>query len=117
MSNRKLTKFPVIAEDGTEYRVTLKEDEEYLGGPAVISRLYIPRKRFGYRKLYETVYRPVRDEVYRVDNPDYVAIARQVYADWLDYIDRKLAREFEDTTVAQRKSAAIDAFQAWDGRL
>ncbi|MEI2280756.1 hypothetical protein [Paenibacillus polysaccharolyticus] len=117
MSNRKLTKFPVIAENGTEFRVTLKEDEDYVGGPALIGRIYIPRKRFGYRKLYETVYRPGRDEIYRFGNPDYIAIARQVYSDWIDDIDRRLAVELGEMAQAQRKSAAIDAFQAWDGHL
>lgn len=116
-NNRKLTKFPIIAENGSEFRVTLKEDEDYVGGPALIGRIYIPRKRFGYRKLYETVYRPGRDEIYRSDNPDYIAIARQVYSDWLDDIDRRLELEFEGMAQAKRKSAAIDAFQAWDGRL
>lgn len=120
MSNRKLTKFPVIAEDGTEYRVTIKNDDDYIGyigTPTVVCRLYIPRKRFGYRLLYCTRYYAESGSVYNADDPDYVAITRQVYSDWLDDIDRNLDREFEDMAQAQRKSAAIDAFQAWDGRL
>ncbi|WP_339306810.1 hypothetical protein [Paenibacillus sp. FSL R5-0519] len=120
MSNRKLTKFPVIAEDGTGLRVTIKEDEDYIGYigfSSVVCRLYIPRKRFGYRRLYSTRYVDERGSVYNESNPDYIAIARQVYEDYRTELHDHRVAALESSAQAQRKSAAIDAFQAWDGRL
>lgn len=120
MSNRKLTKFPVIAEDGTELRVTIREDADYIGYIgflSVVCRLYIPHKRFGYRRLYSTRYVDERGSVYSESNPDYVAIARQVYEDYRAELREHRAAELETEAQAKRKSAAVDAFQAWDGRL
>lgn len=117
MSNRKLTKFPVIAEDGTEYLVTIDEEPGDWTPDYVRCRLYIPRKWFGYRRVFGTCYVDTRGGIYEKGNLDYIAIARQVYADWLAEIDVKIAVNREAKAQAQRKSAAIDAFQAWDGRL
>lgn len=105
MSNRKLTKFPVIAEDGTEYRVTLKEMRDRDGDQIIRVKIYLPRKRFGFKKVdsYDMLERGRYDR----RNPDYVAIARYVFEEF----------SRSELSVAQRKSAAIDAFQAWDGRL
>lgn len=114
--SRKLTKFPVIAEDGTEYRVKISEWPGDWGPDYVNCRLYVPRKWIGYRRVFGVYYEDGRG-VYEEDNPDYVAIARQVYADWLIAVDGKIADDHEARAVAQRKSAAINAFQAWDGRL
>jgi hypothetical protein len=107
MSNRKLTKFPVIAEDGTKYRVTIWElpllDEN--GDEVVRVKLYLPRKRFGFKRV--AAYDAAAGGVYDPESPDYIAIARAVFE---AYERNKLA-------PAKRKSAAINAFQAWDGRL
>ncbi|WP_340028928.1 hypothetical protein MHB71_04755 [Paenibacillus sp. FSL H7-0940] len=116
MSNRKLTKFPVIAEDGTEYRVKINEWPGDWAPDYVVCRLYVPRKWFGYRRVFGLHY-STGDGVYDAINPDFIAIARRVYADWLSAIDVKLANNRAAVAQAQRKSAAIDAFQSWDGRL
>ncbi|MCG7383334.1 hypothetical protein MH144_11815 [Paenibacillus sp. ACRRY] len=105
MSNRKLTKFPVIAADGTQYRVTIKRGED-VDGKYVFVRLFVRRKIFGFAgvahgKFYDGY------GVYKADYPDYISIARKVCGDFTDDILPRI----------QRKSAAIDAFQAWDGRL
>lgn len=105
MSNRKLTKFPVIAEDGTKYRVMIERGEGG-DGKYVFVRLFVRRKIFGFAEVaYGTFY----DEcgVYDANNPDYISIARRICGDFTDDILPRI----------QRKSAAIDAFQAWDGRL
>ncbi|MCM3205679.1 hypothetical protein [Paenibacillus illinoisensis] len=105
MSNRKLTKFPVIAADGTEYRVTLKEMSDSDGDRIIRVKFYLPRKRFGFKKVAS--YDMVAGWTYDPSSPDYIAIARQVFKDF----------SRSELAVAQRKSTAIDAFQAWDGRL
>jgi hypothetical protein len=104
MSNRKLTKFPVIAEDGTRYRVMIKRCED--GGKHVFVRLFVRRRLFGfasvaYGKFYDGY------GVYDADNPDYISISRRVCGDYTNDILPRI----------ERKSAAIDAFRAWDGRL
>lgn len=105
MSNRKLTKFPVTAADGTEYRVTINEHNDRYRNSFVRVKFYLPRKRFGFKKV--TSYDMSAGFTYNPDAPNYVAIAREVFRVYLR----------EEVSVAQRKSAAIDAFQAWDGRL
>lgn len=105
MSNRKLTKFPVIADDGTEYLVTIKERKDHGGFPFVRVKFYLPRKRFGFKKV--TSYDMSAGFTYTPDAPNYVAIACEVFRVYTH----------DELSVAQRKSAAIDAFQAWDGRL
>lgn len=117
MSNRKLTKFPVIAADGTEYRVTIDEWPGDLTPDYVRCRLYVPRKWFGYRRVFGTCYVDTRGGIYEKGSPDFIAIARRVYTDWLAEIDAEVAVDREAKAQAKRKSAAIDAFQAWDGRL
>jgi len=116
MSNRKLTKFPVIAEDGTEYRVSISEKHDEWDGRHAICRLYVRRKRFGFRKLATYIYRHSRG-TYNAYNPDFIELARVFYEDYRDNTLEKRLAELERRSQAQRKSAAIDAFQAWDGRL
>jgi len=105
MSNRKLTKFPVIAEDGTEYRVTLKEMRDWDGAQIIRVKFYLSRKRFGFKKIAS--YDMSDGWTYLRNSPNYIAIARQVFAEF----------QRNELAVTQRKSTAIDAFQAWDGRL
>lgn len=105
MPNRKLTKFPVITEDGTEYRVTIKERKDHGGFPFVRVKFYIQRKHLGFKKIASY---DMRDGwTYLRNSPNYIAIARQVFAEF----------QRNELAPAKRKSAAIDAFQAWDGRL
>lgn len=106
MSNRKLTKFPVIAADGTEYRVSIKERVDEDGDPWAVAVLYA---RSRWRRFTAVARGEYLDghSVYDSEYPDYIRIARRIVA---YYHDTKLPR-------IKRKSAAIDAFQAWDGRL
>ncbi len=104
MSNRKLTKFPVISGDGTKYRVTIDERIREYGEDYVACRLYSQSKRWwrGDQFLLLECYAN-GGGVYDLSRPDYVEITKKFLSDW--------------EAQAQRKSAAIDAFQAWDGRL
>lgn len=101
MSNRKLTKFPVIAEDGTEYRVTITEHAYFRKRWAEVC-FYLPRKYIGWRKVAECEVSSAW--AYDPDYPDYADTARKAFV-------------ICDASSHKRKSAAIDAFQAWDGRL
>jgi hypothetical protein len=116
MSNRNLAKFPVTAEDGTELLVTI---DEWSGGwirSYAECRLYVPRKWFGYRRIFGTTYDDGRG-VYEEGNPDFVAIARQAYEDYRAELHDYRVAALEGRAQAKRKSAAIDAFNSWDGRL
>lgn len=112
-----LRKFPVTAPDGTEYRVSI---EEYLGGFCAQScasvKLYVRRKRFGFRKVYGRAY----DDgggVYDRHYPDYITLAAQAVRDY--YEDMRIHAEYLRVvnTRGIGKQAAIDQFNAWDGHI
>lgn len=111
----KLTKFPVTAPDGTEYRVKIKEYEgmrDYYVG----ANLYTKRKRFGYRLVYVTTY----DDgggVYYVRTPNYIRIASEVVKDYHGFL-KQLEREREKLErEAQGRARERKRFAEWDGRV
>lgn len=111
-----LRKFPVIAPDGTEYRVKIEEWQEPLDGRCLSASLYVPRKRWGFRKLFVMTLYSYRDE-YDPDNVEYVAVAREVVAKYYARLAAKERWAKEKAEAAKRKQAAIDRFNAWDGRV
>ncbi|WP_427050445.1 hypothetical protein [Paenibacillus sp. TC-CSREp1] len=95
MSNRKLTKYPVIAEDGTEYRVTIVEDR---GDTSVL--IYATWRGITWPWSIFAV-----------------KVTRYMYHSYEDIVRAVFRERDRRRKVAEEESAAIDAFQAWDGRL
>ncbi|MGF7045758.1 hypothetical protein J2T13_000218 [Paenibacillus sp. DS2015] len=118
MSNVTIRKFPVTAPDGTEYRVKIEECVGLCDLYADVT-LYIPRKRFGFKRVFSESYYHGSSKrvVYDAANPDFIAIAteavRGYYAniEWSANYNRKRAESI------LRKQAALDRFAEWDGKI
>lgn len=107
----KLTKFPVTAPDGTEFRVRFKE-RGYLIGRSLEIRLYLKRERFGFRWVYV---RELFD--YDRENPDYIAVAKAAVDDYYDRIAEQAESQRKKAEAKLRRADAIQAFEAWDGKI
>ena len=110
-SGSKLTKFPVTAPDGTEFRVSFKE-RSYCIGKSMVVRLYLPRKRFGFSWVYNN---ELFD--YDRDNIDYIALAVQAVEDYYDGLAENAERRRKQAEAKQRRANAVKAFEAWDGKI
>lgn len=113
----ELRKFPVTAPDGTEYRV---EIAEFGAGFCVVPHacvfLYVKRKWFGFRRVFFEHY---DDDggVYNRDDPDYAALTAAAVRDYCACKRALADRKREQAEAAARKQAAVDRFNAWDGRI
>jgi len=109
----KIEKFPVIAPDGTEYRVTITEDyDRFLDWWCYKFTVYSERKGrkwFRFKKLREYSYRASEEGARAVGNW-YVDVAQSTL---LQYIDEINAKRQETEGVA----AALEAFRQWDGKI
>lgn len=115
MSDILITKFPVTAADGTEYRVRIRVSEQSCGWYAFVS-LYVKRRYFGFRKVDRTWYESGTNE-FNVDNPDYVKLAHLTLKRHEHWRGVCAYRAQEKAEAAARKQAAVERFNAWDGRL
>jgi len=116
MADVAITKFPVVAQDGTEYRVKIEEWRDSLIGPCVTARLYVRRKRWGFRNVYALTLYSYHQQ-YDPDDLDYVALARELIANYYDSIAAKARWNTQKAEASARKQAAVDRFNAWDGRI
>lgn len=108
-----IAKFPVIAPDGTQFRVKIVENDDGYFGPYVKVILYRKRKRFGFRKIWRRE-RSERYRTYDASNPDYVALACGVISEYYETLaEAQRAREQR----REQRAAAMDAFNAWDGHI
>lgn len=113
----KLSKFPVIAPDGTEYRVTIRErDDGFWVSYYADVRLYVKRKHFGYRCVYTKDYYDA-DGVYYVDVPNYVRIASEIIRDYGGFLARCKRERLHEERTARQRSEARKSFTEWDGRI
>ncbi|CAM2955684.1 hypothetical protein PASE110613_09435 [Paenibacillus sediminis] len=101
----KLTKFPVTAPDGAEYRVTIREVESDMFTDYVTVKLQERRKRFGYRTIFQRDYYDGHG-VYSATDPDLIGIATRVVIGYTAMMEENL-----------RRSEARRAFTEWDGRI
>lgn len=115
MSNVTVRKFPVTAPDGTEYRVVIKESDLLCGWYAFVS-IYVPRKRFGFRKVGR-VWAENGDGLYDASNPDYIALATKAINVYCASLERSAERTRKRAESILRKQAALDRFAEWDGRI
>lgn len=109
----KLTKFPVTAPDGTEFRVSFKEGE-CLVGKVLGIRLHLPRKRFGFREVYRHT---LFDTEYDRDNIDYIKLSSWAVADYYEALAEQDARRRARAEAKLRRAGAVQAFEAWDGKI
>lgn len=116
MSNVLITKFPVTAPDGTEYRVKIEEYHESLIGACARAHLYVPRKRWGFRQIWTLTLRAYHGD-FDPDNLDYVAFAREAVADYYESIAENERFKVRKAEAAARKQAALERFNAWDGQI
>ncbi|OMD16263.1 hypothetical protein BJP50_18675 [Paenibacillus odorifer] len=108
MSNVLITKFPVTAPDGTEYRVTVCEGYTPLFGRDAAVTLEIPVKRRKFKHVYSKTFRGIVD--YDTSDPDYIELASRTLVEHLESVRKKAE------AVASRQ-AAVERFNAWDGRV
>jgi hypothetical protein len=112
-----LTKFPVTAPDGTEYRVRIKEREGLCETSAVVS-LYVKRKRFGFRKVSHEWYESgSKDNVYNKNNPDFIAIVNRAIHDYYADIEWSAQYQRKQAEKELRRAQALEQFAAWDGKV
>lgn len=105
----KLSKFPVTAPDGTEFRVTVVERKN--GGDDVVElRVYTRRRLFGYRKVSQSRIRSSFFTTYDSSNPNFIQLAKSAVL-W------HLAKEEKRTSEETRRQRAVEAFAAWDGKI
>ncbi|WP_342480465.1 hypothetical protein NST07_25970 [Paenibacillus sp. FSL L8-0340] len=106
----ELRKFPVTAPDGTEYRVKIEEEPANVFESASAKvTVYTKRKQIGFRKLGGTRYFDGHS-AYTSERPDYVTLASIT-------IERLVERLAIKAEAAARKQAAVERFDAWDGRV
>lgn len=117
MSNVKLTKFPVTAPDGTEYRVTIRECDEDVGfGRYVNVRIYVKRKRIGYRRVYRTDFFH-GDGVYYVNAPNFIHIAAEAVRKYYDDLEERINLRERIGKQEQTRASELRKFAEWDGRI
>jgi len=115
-NNVTVRKFPVTAPDGTEYRVKIDEMYNIYLGKYTEVALYLPRKRFGFRRVFSEDYSN-GEGIYDASNPDFIKMAEEVFRgyyahiEWLAELDRKHAESI------LRKQSALDRFAEWDGKI
>ncbi len=108
-NNVTVRKFPVIAPDGTEYRIEVNAGDEPLFGNYVNVILFVPFRRNKFKSVYAKVFRGISG-TYDRSNPDYIALAT---ATVLEFYERE-RKKAEEHAVMQ---AALDRFAEWDGRI
>lgn len=106
----KLSKFPVTAPDGTEYRVTIKELSNEFGSEGVRLKVYTKRKLFGYRKVYQCLIRDSFFTAYNSSNPDFVNLAK-IAVKWHLHDEEARVKEIAS------KLKAVQRFKEWDGKI
>lgn len=109
----KIEKFPVIAPDGTEYRVTIEYDKgTYHCGewhnPKWIVRLY--KRRLGVLFRWKRIY----TTAYIASQTDFVMMAERIVSS--EYIKNQAGR---DATAKKEREvqSALEAFRKWDGKI
>lgn len=111
-----LRKFPVIAPDGTEYRVEILEAYDSLFGKFADVSIYTRAKWRKFKHLYTKTLRQMHGN-YDPAEPDYVRMVSEAFAAYSEYVRGRALAEEVAKSVAARKQAAIDRFNAWDGRI
>lgn len=112
-----ISKFPVTAPDGTEFRVTIREHDDGMWVANYASvRLYKKRKRWGFRRVFSRNYSDDHG-VYSHNAPDYIGIASHVVGDY--YAALRADAEYQRMISRDelRRQKASDRFSAWDGRI
>lgn len=102
MANVKLSKFPVTAPDGTEYRVKFHEEWDDLWGRTMVVTLYVRNKIHLFRRVGGRRF-IARELDYDRKSPDYVGMASTA------------VREYAE--ASEMKKAAAERFTKWDGRI
>lgn len=117
MNNVKLTKFPVTAPDGTEYRVTIRERDDGMWVNYFADvRVYVKRKHLGYRLVYRTTFND-GDGVYYESMPNFIRIAAEAVKTYYDYLEACENRRKRLEKQAQGRASALRRFAEWDGRI
>lgn len=110
-----LRKFPVTAPDGTEYRVKI---EDIYGDGDIRALLHVKRKHFGFRKI--TGYWFERGKLADITEDgviDYVALAQRFIGEYYAGLAYGAERAHLRADKEPRKQAAVERFNAWDGKL
>lgn len=116
MSDVLITKFPVTAPDGSEYRVKIEEWRDSLIGPCLSAVLYVPRKRWGFRRIHTmTLYSHRQD--FDPNDIKYVAVAREAVADYYGSIEVAAIWAQKKAGAVAGRQTAVKRFNAWDGKL
>lgn len=112
----ELRKFPVTAPDGTEYRVEIYEGRDSLFGRYAEVSLYTRGKWRMFKHVYSKTLRQLHGN-YDPTEPDYVRMVSEVMEAYARCQRGKALVEKMAKSIAVRKQAAVDRFNAWDGRI
>lgn len=115
MNDVTVTKFPVTAPDGKQFRVKIEEIQDRWRNDAIVT-LYERRKYFGFRCVYRFRYGG-GDGTYDHRNVDFKHVASKAVAHHYLLLADAAQEQREIAEAAARKQAAIDAFATWDGKI
>ncbi|MFD1270627.1 hypothetical protein ACFQ3Y_24765 [Paenibacillus motobuensis] len=111
-----LSKFPVTAPDGTEYRVKIEETLDVYGTAYVNVRLYVRRKWFGFRNVFQVDYID-RKSVYYRGRPNFKRIVAEALASYERSQQRRERELRQVESIEQERRDEIKRFAEWNGRI
>lgn len=106
----KLSKFPVTAPDGTEFRVSIRHKHVLRWGESICVKLY-KRSWYGFRCVYR-----VRYDYYIVGG-DCVAITKRTIRNYYRDIAANPKTKTALTEARRINIARKREFEAWDGKI
>jgi hypothetical protein len=115
MSDVTITKFPVTAPNGKQFRVRIEEIQDRWRNDAIVT-LYERRKYFGFRCVHRFRYGD-GDGTYDHRNVDFKHVASKAVAHHYLLLADAAQKQREIAKETARKQAAIDAYVAWDGKI
>lgn len=108
----KLEKFPVIAPDGTEYRVTITEERGTWCPWKYQVSIYKQHRTFGilrFKRIYKSVWR-ITEEGTRASGDGLISLANDAVHDQIKIENEKLAEK-------RGIQEAAETFRQWDGKI
>jgi len=113
-----MKKFPVYSEDGREFRVSISEFENWIGGRLCRVTLFRENRRkwrlTRFREVFSQIYGA--GACYSYENPDYIALAALAIREYDDSVIRSIEATLEAARIDGSRAAAAAKFTAWDGR-
>lgn len=113
----KITKFPVTAPDGTEFRVDIRERKSRFEPWRVEVALIDPSKSFGSKTVWWRAIYSEMGGIYDRKHPDYVRIAKHAVAEYYAGIEADKKNLIAKLGEAMYRANALMVYEAWDGKI